>query len=60
MSLSASEQFHPICQTTLHTITPMDFFVDLFTITSNTPEAEPSPSAPVDAAGGNNGGCIVA
>jgi hypothetical protein len=37
----------------------MDFFVDLFTITSNTPEAEPAPSAPVDAAGGD-GGCIVA
>jgi hypothetical protein len=37
----------------------MDFFVDLFTITSNTPEAEPAPSSPVDAAGGD-GGCIVA
>jgi hypothetical protein len=37
----------------------MDLFADLFTITSNTPEAEPSPS-PVDAAGGDSGGCIVA
>jgi hypothetical protein len=60
MSLLGSEQFHRICQTTHHTITPMDFFVDLFTISSNTPEAEPSPSAPVDAAGGGSGGCIVA
>ena len=60
MNLSASEQFNRICQTTHHTITPMDFFVELFTITSNTPEAEPAPSAPVDAAGGGNGGCIVA
>ncbi|KAI0276622.1 hypothetical protein BGY98DRAFT_693588 [Russula aff. rugulosa BPL654] len=58
-SLSTSEQFHRICQTTHHIIIPMDFFVDLFTITSNTPEAEPAPSAPVDAAGGT-GGCIVA
>ncbi|KAI0275989.1 hypothetical protein BGY98DRAFT_935382 [Russula aff. rugulosa BPL654] len=33
----------------------MDFFADLFTITSNTPEAEPAPSAPVDAAGGTDG-----
>ena len=46
-------------QPTHYTITPMDFFVDLFTITSNNPEAEPAPSAPVDA-GGGNGGCIVA
>jgi len=38
----------------------MDFFAELFTITSNTPEAEPTPSAPVDAAGGGNGGCVVA
>jgi hypothetical protein len=35
----------------------MDFFADLFTITSNTPEDEPAPSAPVDA---GTGGCIVA
>jgi hypothetical protein len=34
----------------------MDSFFDLFTITSNTPEDEPS--APVDA--GGTGGCIVA
>ena len=59
MDLSASEKSHLICQTTHHSITPMDFFVNLFTITSNTPEAEPSPT-PVDAAGGNDGGCIVA
>jgi hypothetical protein len=58
-NLSASEQFHRICQTTHHIIIPMDFFADLFTITSNTPEAEPAPSAPIDAAGGT-GGCIVA
>ena len=58
-AFQASEQFHRICQTTHHTTTPMDFFVDLFTITSNNPEAEPAPSAPVDA-GGGNGGCIVA
>jgi len=39
----------------------MDFFAELFTITSNVPEAEPAaPSAPVDAAGGGSGGCIVA
>jgi hypothetical protein len=31
-----------------------------FTITSNTPEAKPTPSAPVDTAGGNSDGCIVA
>jgi len=37
----------------------MDFFVELFTITSNTPEAD-APSAPVDAAGGGSGACIVA
>ncbi len=59
MNLLASEQFNPICQTTHHTITPMDSFADLFTITFDTPEAEPAPSAPVDAAGGT-GGCIVA
>jgi hypothetical protein len=37
----------------------MDFFVELFTITSNTPEAEPAPG-PVDAAAAGGGGCIVA
>jgi hypothetical protein len=37
----------------------MDFFVDLFAITSDTPEDEPAPSAPVDASGGT-GYCIVA
>jgi hypothetical protein len=58
MNHSASEQFHRICQTTHHTITPMDFFAELFT--STTPEADPAPSAPVDAAGGGSGGCIVA
>jgi hypothetical protein len=57
MNLSASEQFHRICQSTHHIITPMDFFVDLFTITSNTPEDEPAPT-PVDA--GGTSGCIVA
>jgi len=60
MSISASEQFHPICQTTHHTITPMDFFFNLLTITSNTSEAETEPATPIDAGGGNNGGCIVA
>ena len=60
MDLSASEQFHLICQTTHRSITRMDFFVNLFTTTSNTPEAELSPPTPVDAAGGNDGGCIVA
>jgi hypothetical protein len=37
----------------------MDFFVELFTVTSDIPEAEPAPSAPVDA-GGGTGFCIVA
>jgi hypothetical protein len=37
----------------------MDFFVNLFTITSNTPDAEPAPSFPVDA-DSHNVGCIVA
>jgi hypothetical protein len=37
----------------------MDSFVELFTITSTSPEAEPIPSAPVDAAAGG-GGCIIA
>ena len=60
MNYSASEKFHHICPTTHHTITPMDFFAELFSITSNAPEAEPAPSAPVDAAGGGSGGCIVA
>jgi len=36
----------------------MDFFVELFTITSNTPEDEPVPSTPIDA--GGSGSCIVA
>jgi len=58
MDISVSEQFHHICQTTHHTITPMDSFADLFSIASNSPEAEPIPSVPVDADG--TGGCIVA
>ena len=60
MNISASEQFHHICQTTHHTIKLMDSFADLFTIASNTPEAEPSPSVPVNADGNGTGGCIVA
>jgi hypothetical protein len=36
----------------------MDFFVDLFAITSDTPEDEPAPSAPIDA--GGTGSCVVA
>jgi hypothetical protein len=59
MNLSASEQFHRICQTPHHIIIPMDSFADLFTITSNTPEAEPAPSTPVDL-GGGSGGCVIA
>lgn len=39
----------------------MDFFANVFTITSNTPEAEPVLSTPVDADGDNGPpGCIVA
>jgi hypothetical protein len=42
----------------------MDFFATLFSITSSAPEAEPAPSTPIDADGGNNGtgggGCVVA
>lgn len=40
----------------------MDSFVDLFTITSNTPEAEaePVPFTPIDEAGDGSPGCIVA
>jgi hypothetical protein len=41
----------------------MDFFATLFSIASNAPEAEPSPSTPIDADGGGSGGtggCIVA
>ena len=62
MNLSTSEQFHSrIYPITHRIITPMDFFAELFTIASNTPEAEPAPgpSAPFDANEGS-GGCIVA
>jgi hypothetical protein len=41
----------------------MDFFVSLFTITSNAPEPELEPSTPIDTdglGGGNFGGCTVA
>ena len=37
----------------------MDFFAELFTVTSNTPEDEPTPTIPLDAGGGGTG-CIVA
>jgi hypothetical protein len=39
----------------------MDSFTSLFTIISNAPEHEPTPSTPIDAGGGGSGGgCIVA
>jgi hypothetical protein len=38
----------------------MDFFASLFTIISNAPEHEPTPSTPIDADGVVTGGCIIA
>jgi hypothetical protein len=39
----------------------MDSFTSLFSITVfSEPEMAPEPSTPIDADGGNNGGCTVA
>jgi len=41
----------------------MDFFATLFSVASNAPEAETSPSTPIEAdqgGSGSTGGCIVA
>ena len=58
MGLLALRQINIFQPTQTYTL--MDSFTSLFTITSKAPEAEPTPSTPIDAGGGGSGGCIVA
>jgi hypothetical protein len=61
--LGVLRDFSQLIVLNLHTTyTTMDFFASLFTITSNAPEHELEPSAPIDADvnGGNFSACIIA
>ena len=53
-------QFHNIFPTHTPRTPIMDFFTSPLTVAPNSSEAEPIHPTPIDADGGNNGGCVVA